>query len=267
MFVCGGDKNRDNARSRFLAYAKTRLAEYNILLAEAAGEDFLSEPGLRSINLAKFEAVLAELADCLVIFPESPGSFAEMGFFASKPRLLRKTVAINPIAYQAQGSFLLRGPLALVNRESAFSATLYSTGNDNSTYDQVATVLRDNLKTKRRTHLSAHQWWGFSLKERLFIVFEILRLLRIVHTATLDNVVKAIFGGYVNKKDLSHVVSVLVSTGLTRRAGPDDRYLTVVPGQRTFIDIPQDESILVAANKYLMAEHNALNNDAFHQPQ
>ena len=192
VFVCGGDKSKDNARSRFLAYAKIRLAEYSVLLAEAAGEDFLAEPGLRSLNLATFEAVLAELADCLVIFPESPGSFAEMGFFASKPRLLKKTVAINPITYQAQSSFLLRGPLALVNRQSTFSATLYATDDDQATYDQVASVLRDNLRVKRRTHLSAFEWWGYSLKERLFIVFEILRLLRIVHTATLDNVLAAI---------------------------------------------------------------------------
>ena len=113
VFVCGGTK-RTAFRSRFLTYARKHNPGLRIFLAEEAVNNLLSHNKPEFINLAQFEDLVASLFDSILIFPESPGSIAELGFFSNSERLQQKILIANNSALQ-DDSFINLGPIALIN--------------------------------------------------------------------------------------------------------------------------------------------------------
>src|SRR5207244_674869 len=131
--------------------------------------------------------VLADLADCILIFPESAGSYAELGFFAAHSAITQKTLAVNKFEFQAQDSFISLGPLAAINRYSDYSPTLLAADDAAQTHADIARRLERLTANRRRQHFPYHAIHGYSLKHKFFIVFEVLRLLRVIHAATLPH--------------------------------------------------------------------------------
>ena len=72
-----------------------------VFLAEAAATDVLEYHRPRFLNLAEFERALANIADCILIFPESPGSLSELGYFAAFDELRQKCLIVNDLRRQA----------------------------------------------------------------------------------------------------------------------------------------------------------------------
>src|SRR5687767_204163 len=89
VFVCGGElgEGKTTLRKQFLQWAEHELPNFVCLLAENAIKDNFVAGKRKFIDLARFESVIAGIADCVLIFPESPGSFAETGFFARSPEI------------------------------------------------------------------------------------------------------------------------------------------------------------------------------------
>src|SRR5579863_4643458 len=88
IFVCGGnDRNGISAlRQQFLTHLRGPAPTIFPVLAEKAFPHQLVER-----NLQEFETFLASTADCILIFVESPGSFAETGLFAALKEIRKKT--------------------------------------------------------------------------------------------------------------------------------------------------------------------------------
>jgi hypothetical protein len=100
---------------------KVLLGEHDHLVA-AYGQIFHKSSGKpRKINLASFEATLARHVHLIVVFPESAGSFAELGLFASPGGLPHKLFVIVEKHREKEksflNSFLARGPIASVATE------------------------------------------------------------------------------------------------------------------------------------------------------
>src|SRR5438067_2473320 len=108
MFVCGGrlGHSETSLRKQFLQWAGNNLPAFNCVVAEEAIKYDLSSGARYFRNLAEFESVVAQVADCVLIFPESAGSFAETGFFANSDKIKRKTLVVNPLTLQSEDSFL-----------------------------------------------------------------------------------------------------------------------------------------------------------------
>src|SRR5205085_6035908 len=92
LFVCGGpaEPGAHSARRRFLDYAADALPNVRVFLAEAAAKDITDYDEPRFLNLAQFEQFISTFADCVLLFAESAGSLAEIGFFAAHIGILRK---------------------------------------------------------------------------------------------------------------------------------------------------------------------------------
>jgi hypothetical protein len=116
-FVCGGnDHNGVSAlRLQFLAHLAGSAPPILPVLAEKAFPHQLIER-----NLQRFEEFLASAADCVLIFVESPGSFAETGLFAGLPAVMEKTFVVNTRNESHENSFLTLGPIKLIRKESLF---------------------------------------------------------------------------------------------------------------------------------------------------
>ncbi|SRR6266702_4108088 len=72
------------------------LGEHTNLIKQyelASGRTVTNDGQAQSANLTHFEANLAKWAHLVVIFPESPGSFAELGMFSVAPQIGRKLLS------------------------------------------------------------------------------------------------------------------------------------------------------------------------------
>lgn len=111
IFLCGGSVEEDNGRSK-MASIFNRHSKYELLYPEDIFDDLLAGPGQHS--LLHLENILADCVDAIVLFPESPGSYAEIGAFSNNPKLAAKLVVISDKNYKKKKSFLNYGPYRLV---------------------------------------------------------------------------------------------------------------------------------------------------------
>lgn len=257
VFVCGGDKSQANLRSRFLDYAKQALPHVRVLLAEDAYLDLSSGSRRQFINLAVFEDLLADIADCVVLFPESPGSFAELGFFAAKERIASKVLTVNLNKFQADESFVNLGPIAILNDESNYRPTLH-VDEASPDFEFIRKRLARFNATNRRMAFPYGNFVDYQRIQRFFAIFETIQLLRVVHTATLPYAIEAIFGGLVKPDEVRHLVAILVAAGYVMRGGMDQRYLTASSEAREFLELPFRSELLAESNLYLLKNYKEL---------
>ncbi|WP_086983797.1 retron St85 family effector protein [Vibrio aphrogenes] len=112
VFLCGADiKNDKTARSQ-MAAVFSHYPRYELLYPEDLFDDLLAGQGQHS--LLKLEGILADSVDAIVLFPESPGSFAEIGAFSNNEQLARKMVVLSNKRYKSNKSFINYGPYRLI---------------------------------------------------------------------------------------------------------------------------------------------------------
>ena len=93
-------------RSEFLRWSTKNFPEVVTLLAEDAYRHTKIYDQPETVNLSEFEQIIGTVADCVLLFPESEGSFAELGLFSNTAEIRRKILVANAIVYQSKDSFL-----------------------------------------------------------------------------------------------------------------------------------------------------------------
>jgi len=89
---------------------------YDIIFPEEMFEELLYSS--HSKDLLSLENLLAESVDAIVLIPESPGSYTELGAFANNENLRAKLVCVVDNKYKKHKSFINQGPLKLVKQTS-----------------------------------------------------------------------------------------------------------------------------------------------------
>ena len=183
-FVCGGPDNDVSTRSKFLKWARANLSNFHFFLAEAAAKDIISEPIPKFLNLATFERVLADVADVVIIFPESVGSWAEIGFFSALPKFQKKCLVVNSAAEQGD-SFLNVGPIQILSEKSIYKPTVYVDVRDEQIdFAAVAEKLK-RYATKRRSRFAVNDFNRMTGQQQLAFV---LYLIQIFPSLNLDSI-------------------------------------------------------------------------------
>jgi hypothetical protein len=119
IFLCGADINdHSKARSKLARILKDKK-RFEIFYPEDIFDDLLVGTGHSLLTL---ESILADSVDAIVIFPESPGSLAEIGAFSNDERLREKLICFANKKFQRHKSFINYGPLRLI--KSSRSGTL-----------------------------------------------------------------------------------------------------------------------------------------------
>lgn len=112
VFLCGGSiDNMSNGRSKMARIFK-EYSKYELLYPEDIFDDLLAGAGQHS--LLHLENILADCVDVIVLFPESPGSFAEIGAFSNNPKLASKLIVVSDKNYKKNKSFINYGPYRLI---------------------------------------------------------------------------------------------------------------------------------------------------------
>ncbi|MCM0613041.1 retron St85 family effector protein [Marinobacter sediminum] len=121
VFLCGGEvTNEHNARSK-MASIFSKYPRYEVLYPEDLFDDLLAGQGQHS--LLKLENILAESVDAIVLFPESPGSFAELGAFSNNTKLANKMIVVPNQKFKSDKSFINYGPIRLVKSSKSGKVT------------------------------------------------------------------------------------------------------------------------------------------------
>ena len=232
LFVCGG-MDRDCMRSRFLEFAKEGLPNCHIFLAEKALKALVPGDGIGPHDLAEIEEFIGLIADAIVLFPESPGSYAELGYFSKTPELARKSLVISDYALQGQDSFIALGPIHLIDASSVYKPSIqliYGEGAD-------FTLISERLGHRKRRNRKSFRGGKRTLDEReyFFVVLELIRIFRVVKIDGIVYAVMSIFGR-ARPKTIKRVVAILEGAGLVSRCGPDKEFCYATPGEPTFME-------------------------------
>jgi hypothetical protein len=229
IFVCGGrlEDGQASLRKQFIDWANEHLQEFICLLAEEALKDNFAGEGRRFVNLARFESIIAEIADCVLIFPESAGSFAETGFFANS-KIRKKTLVVNLLDFQTVDSFLNLGPIDTINVDSFLRWTIFVNAQEPVDFAHIAERLTERVKWPQQRERLPYQRFGqFNFKQKLLIVFEVIRLLRLADLKTLRHVLVVCFKGNPPYSELTHILRILLAAKFVERDGD---YFKVVGG-------------------------------------
>lgn len=119
ILVFGGNGTRSR-RIRFRKFARENLQEYKVLFPETALKNVVGDEQFSYNPLHEFEKLIANISACLLIFPESPGSIAELGMFSMIPNIAKKTLVCLDRNHTEHDSFILTGPVDLIDRVSDF---------------------------------------------------------------------------------------------------------------------------------------------------
>ena len=117
MFLCGGDISlKDKLRFKVANEIKNfwNSYRYEIVYPEDIFDELLYSS--RSKDLLSLENLLADSVDVILMIPESPGSFAELGAFANNEKLRAKIVCLIDQKYKKNKSFINQGPIKLIKK-------------------------------------------------------------------------------------------------------------------------------------------------------
>jgi hypothetical protein len=235
VFVCGGSvqlRSRSK-RASFLRYSQSSLNNFRIFLAETATKD-LSQHEESFINIADFETLIAEVSDCIIIFPESAGSIAEIGFFTNSIKAVKKLLVINDFKKQSD-SFINIGLIDKINKKSIFRSTIpidFSHPEFSAIKDRL--ISRCPARTAKRLHF--RNFSQFDTQQKLYIIFQIVFIFKAMKLEYIIECLSKVFGKVKNRKQIKYLISILIAANYLERKGDDLEYFIPTKTAEPFLE-------------------------------
>jgi hypothetical protein len=226
VFVCGGPIDKPTMRKRFLEYGSEHLNHLRLFLAENAEADYVTNTEAELLDVGKFEEIIAEISDCLIIFPESAGSYAELGYFSRNEELRKKILVVNDVDLQGQDSFIRRGPIHSIDAVSKFKTEIQVAYRDDANFGLVKERLERRIVGKKRKKFAFTKFPDLTSRITFFAIFEIIRLFEVMSLEAVEYAFRSIFT-HVNTSLLKQLLSILVAAKLVRRDGSDQEYFCI----------------------------------------
>lgn len=142
IFLCGGMSTKKNTSYRDKLRKKIGSKKVNILYPEDLFMEMLNK---KQYDLLTMEGVLADNSDLIVLFPESPGSFAELGAFSQNKETAKKLLVFQHNKFKRARSFIAQGPIDYMNRNYKGSVHYFNEDIDKVS-NELKTILRKRFK-------------------------------------------------------------------------------------------------------------------------
>jgi hypothetical protein len=251
-FVCGanGDTGSDklpSLRAAFLSFLNSEGSNrIQPILAEKALEEIYLEHDVPHVNLNEFEKLIAESVDSVLIFPESPGSYAELGLFSGIPELAEKTLVASRPIYQGN-SFITMGPIHHLATVSKYRPLpIVVTEELPSAFRPILERLvgQPTDRKKRRQRYEHGELKILKSRSQLAVIAELVAICGVLTEPDFKDLLALVFHSY----DLSRVykqLALLVAMGMIRRS--DDSDLIAAPDVEPLIDFKPEERVRLKA--------------------
>lgn len=234
IFLCGGPVKpySRSMRIRFLKYSQKELHNFRVFLAEDADKDLTKYGTFTFLNIADFEKLLADISDCIIVFPESPGSIAELAYFTNSTNIIKKLLVVNDVDIQ-NDSFINKGIIEKINNKSGFRSTIMMNFR-NPTFNQIRQRLEDRL-SKAPKKFEYNKWNKLKLVHKLFIIFQIVYLFRALQYESILHCLTNIFGT-IQEKQLRQILSILIASKYIERKGDEYDFFVPISNVDPFLD-------------------------------
>jgi hypothetical protein len=227
-FICGGNisNTSQTLRYQFLEWVTKPPTQIVPILAERTFAHQMVER-----NLQKFEEFLAATADCVLIFVESPGSFAETGLFAALEETIGRTFIVNTREKAQKNSFLNIGPIKLIRRKSDFDTVFELAGESVSLSDAEGIVERIlSTCTKYENAIVFHppdkKFADLNIRLQLGCVYVTVSIMLAASQELLTTVLRSYFKE-VDRDRIGMLLSLLTGIKLLQRS--DELYFNPCP--------------------------------------
>lgn len=219
IFVCGGD-DAHHLRPKFIEYMKSDMPAYRPFRPEAAQIDFFEQDHEGKLNLSLFEELVSDLSLGIVLFAESPGSYAETGLFSALENARKKTLVVLNSELQGKGSFLTFGPVEVINNKSRLGTAIQ--------LDYAAPkfrLIRDRIEDRipipnSYRAIGTKGFQNLSSMEIMALVWFYVHILGACSFEDLIFFFDSSFKAHAKEQRIKEVISVLVGAGILRRDGP-----------------------------------------------
>jgi hypothetical protein len=149
------------------------------------------------------------------VFPESEGSFAELGFF-SGGELRKKVLVANSVAYQAKESFVNLGPIKTIDGFSFLSPTVQVVRHGRRfDFSPVQERLGRLIERTNRRAFQYAAYKDLSYLGKLLVTLEMINIFHFVTLASLGDCIRTVFDN-ANMKELKRILSILAGAGYVR---------------------------------------------------
>lgn len=248
VFLCGGPvvSGKNSFRKKFLSYARKSLPDFRFFLAEDATRDLFKESEAAFVNIAEFESLISNLADCILLIPESDGSIAELGYFTAQQATREKLFVVNEMDFQEDESFIKLGPIDIVNRYSRFRPALHLNLRAKSpNFRPIVKQLR-RFELEIRGHFEFKQYDQLPVRHRLFLLFELIYLFGRISYDAIEYTIGTVFmkdaGLTVEiQQELRQLLSVLCAGQYVQRLSNGDTVLSPISKARPFLEVPRSK--------------------------
>jgi hypothetical protein len=219
IFVCGGDEEI-HLRPKFIEYMQAEMPGYRPFRPEAAQKDYFEQDHEDTLNLSHFEELVSDLSLGIVLFAESPGSYAETGLFSALENARKKTLVILDAERQGKGSFLTFGPVAVIASKSRLGAAI-QLDYENPKFSQIKDRIEDRipLPSSYRS-IGSKEFSDLEPQELLSFVWFYIDIMKACSFDDLVYCFDSAFSARSSKRKIREILSVLVGVGLVVRDGP-----------------------------------------------
>lgn len=222
MFLCGGIIAEEKMHPQTLRDYLYRTKHFSsrlkgeVVLAETARKLFTST---KYRDLISFEEDIARIASLVLVIPESPGSLAELGAFATNDVIRRALRVIIQTQYENDQSFIRLGPIQhIMTRQGRNFVGIYPWRVDGSHrivrrtisphYDSVVDFINNHLET---TPSSTYFHRAADL-QIFYVIYWIINILVAVSLSVLISCVSSLLPG-VRKSDIANKLYCMVIAG------------------------------------------------------
>ncbi len=143
IFLCGANITTETTiRSQLDKELKSGISSvfYDLIYPEDIFDDLLYST--KSKDLLTLERLLADSVDAIIIVPESPGSYAELGAFSHDKILRTKIICVIDSKYKKAKSFISQGPLKLIKKANKDGIIYVDYNNISSEANKLHSVLK-----------------------------------------------------------------------------------------------------------------------------
>lgn len=218
VFVCGGTEE-DDKRSEFEAVFEELLPEYEFFKPEFAIKSYFSYADTEPFDIADFEALVAELSIAIVLFPEAPGSFAELGYFSGQSELSSKTLLVLDSNHQKSGSFISLGPASKIAQTSIFKMPIQM-DYEKPDFSLVSTRLLEHTKiTGRKRSFKPTTFKKLESFELFALIHRLVDILVVATGEDVESILRSIFDSKLSPSRVKKILSILVGSGRLYEVG------------------------------------------------
>lgn len=218
VFVCGGN-DPTHMRRKFQTEFQKLLEDYEFFEPEFAMENYFSFGDTEPFDIADFEMLVGDLSIAIVLFPEAPGSFAELGYFSAQTKLASKVVLALDSNHQRSGSFISLGPASKISEQSIFRLPIQM-DYENPDFSLVSTRIKEHARLKeRRRNFEPREFSSLTAFELFALIHRMVDLVVVATGDDIESLLRSMFESHVSPSKIKKVISILIGSGRLKEVG------------------------------------------------